>query len=131
MIFADTFYFVALLNRLDAHHARATELSRSLRSPLLTTTWVLVETADALAHPSMRAKAGAFIRRLHASRAISVTPVLEEHFDAGLSLYVAREDKGWSLTDCISFVVMQREGITEALTEDRHFEQAGFVALMK
>jgi predicted nucleic acid-binding protein len=50
---------------------------------------------------------------------------------AGVDLYRRRPDKAWSLTDCISFVVMQREGITEALTGDQHFEQAGFVALLK
>jgi predicted nucleic acid-binding protein len=46
-------------------------------------------------------------------------------------LYHLRPDKQWSLTDCISFLVMSEEGITEALTADHHFEQAGFVALLK
>jgi uncharacterized protein len=53
----------------------------------------------------------------------------DELFEEGFSLYSARSDKDWSLTDCISFVVMQRRNIREALTADRHFEQAGFVAL--
>jgi hypothetical protein len=52
-------------------------------------------------------------------------------FDARVALYGERMDKDWPLTDCISFVVMQREGITDALTGDRHFEQAGFVPLLK
>lgn len=60
-----------------------------------------------------------------------VVPIDQALFDAGLALYGARLDKDWSLTDCISFVVMQREGITEALTGDHHFEQTGFVALLK
>jgi hypothetical protein len=51
-------------------------------------------------------------------------------FDAGMELYADRPDKDWSLTDCISFVVMQERGITDALTGDRHFEQAGFRALL-
>jgi predicted nucleic acid-binding protein len=46
-------------------------------------------------------------------------------------LYVNRPDKQWSLTDCISFVVMEREGIADALTGDKHFEQAGFNVLLK
>jgi hypothetical protein len=54
-------------------------------------------------------------------------PLMEE----GIQLYSQRHDKKWSLTDCISFVIMQHEGITEALTIDHHFEQAGFVALLK
>jgi predicted nucleic acid-binding protein len=48
-----------------------------------------------------------------------------------LDLYASRFDKAWSLTDCISFVVMEQQGIREALTGDHHFEQAGFVALLK
>ena len=51
--------------------------------------------------------------------------------DAGLRLFRERADKDWGLTDCISFVVMQSEGTLEALTSDRHFEQAGFVALLR
>lgn len=51
--------------------------------------------------------------------------------DRGLQLYSARPDKDWSLTDCISYVVMQENGLTEALTGDYHFEQAGFVAVLK
>ncbi|MEX0702442.1 MAG: hypothetical protein WD069_10140 [Planctomycetales bacterium] len=52
-------------------------------------------------------------------------------FDAGISLYESRADKHWSLTDCISFVVMQQHGLVDALTGDHHFEQAGFNALLK
>lgn len=62
---------------------------------------------------------------------ITIAPLDMETFDAGVELYRARPDKDWSLTDCISFVVMRERGITEALTGDRHFEQAGFKALLK
>jgi hypothetical protein len=55
----------------------------------------------------------------------------QSQFDAGLSLYRSRADKEWSMTDCISFVVMKERGIKEALTADHHFEQAGFKALLK
>ena len=55
----------------------------------------------------------------------------QDLFDAGVELYVRRPDKAWSLTDCISFVVMREHGMNEALTGDRHFEQAGFIALLK
>jgi predicted nucleic acid-binding protein len=55
----------------------------------------------------------------------------EDIFDQGLSLYKERQDKGWGLTDCISFVVMRERAITEALAADRHFEQAGFKALLR
>jgi predicted nucleic acid-binding protein len=62
---------------------------------------------------------------------IQIEPCSDALFSAGLELYRRRADKSWSLTDCMSFVVMWREGITEALTGDHHFEQAGFVALLK
>lgn len=62
---------------------------------------------------------------------VTVIRVNADLFDAGLQLFADRLDKYWSLTDCISFVVMLREGITDALTGDHHFEQAGFRALLK
>ena len=61
----------------------------------------------------------------------TILPFSEDSFDWGRILFAARKDKDWSLTDCISFVVMQEHGITDALTADHHFEQAGFVALLK
>jgi len=53
-----------------------------------------------------------------------------EWFERGLDLYCSRPDKSWSLTDCISFLVMEEHGVMEALTGDHHFVQAGFVALL-
>ena len=47
-----------------------------------------------------------------------------------LQCYKMRTDKEWGITDCISFVVMEEYGLTEALTADKHFRQAGFKALL-
>jgi uncharacterized protein len=63
--------------------------------------------------------------------ALTIVPAERALMLDGLALYEARPDKEWSLTDCISFVVMKQQGILEAVTADRHFEQAGFVALLK
>ena len=60
-----------------------------------------------------------------------VVPAETDLFRRGLDLYHNRPDKEWSLTDSISFVVMKDRGLTEALTGDHHFEQAGFVALLR
>lgn len=60
-----------------------------------------------------------------------ILPASSELLQRGLALYQARPDKEWQLSDCISFIVMEQEGLTEALTGDRHFEQAGFQALLK
>lgn len=62
---------------------------------------------------------------------IRVIPQSRESFLAGLQLYRARPDKGYSLVDCISMQTMCKEGLTEVLTNDRHFEQEGFRALFR
>ena len=60
-----------------------------------------------------------------------VVPETTDLFKEGLKLYSSRPDKGWSLTDCLSFVVMKERGILDALTSDHHFNQAGFHALLR
>ena len=71
------------------------------------------------------------VERILASSVIRIIPQSRGSFLAGLHLYRARPDKGYSLTDCISMQTMRNEGITEALTNDRHFEQEGFRALFR
>jgi uncharacterized protein len=97
----------------------------------MTTAWVLTELADGLIDVQARERFIRFYDRLRARDDISIIPCGEELFDQGIELYRRRPDKEWSLTDCISFVVMQREGLSEALTADHHFERAGFIALLK
>ena len=131
MIFADTFYFLALLNQSDAAHGRPRTVSEELTDPLLTTAWVLTEVGDALAAPSLR---GAFLRLVKTLRSDPNTRIVsptQTLFDQGLNLYAERPDQNWTLTDCISFVVMREHGITQALTGDRHFVQADFRALLR
>lgn len=77
----------------------------------------------------MREHAGDMVASLIDNRKITVVPQSHESFMAGLRLYRARPDKGYSLTDCISMEMMRREGIEDILTNDRHFEQEGFRAL--
>jgi hypothetical protein len=60
-----------------------------------------------------------------------IVPPTQSLSDQGVELYSERPDKGWSLTDCISFIVMRHHGVTQALTGDHHFEQAGFIALLR
>ena len=71
------------------------------------------------------------MRNVAQLKSTKVIPLERTLFQAGLDLYETRLDKDWGLTDCINFVVMQREGITEAFTSDKHFEQAGFIRLLK
>ena len=130
-VFADTFYFLALLNVKDAAHARACEYSESQDVLLVTTAWVLTEVANSLARSSKRQVFRRLVEDLEAAPENKVVPASQDLFQRGLELYDARPDKQWSLTDCISFVVMQEHGVRDALTGDHHFEQAGFVALLR
>jgi predicted nucleic acid-binding protein len=131
-VFADTFYFIALLNPTDAAHARAKAYTATFGERMVTTDWVLTELADALAKtPAGRAEVLATIADLRADPDAEIVPFDPALQADGLALYARRMDKEWSLTDCVSFVVMEREGIRDALTGDKHFEQAGFNVLLK
>lgn len=131
-VFADTYYYLALLSKTDQGHTRAVEFTEQYAGRMVTTGWVLSELGDALAaSPQGRASFLQTLESLTANPNMTIHPCTEGLFREGVTLYSQRPDKEWSLTDCISFVVMQKEAITEALTGDRHFEQAGFVALLK
>jgi predicted nucleic acid-binding protein len=130
-VFADAFFFIAALSKRDAHHETAREFLRNLTSPIVTTVWVLVEVADGFAAPQTRGGFNNLLEFLDKHPGVMILPVDVEQFRRGTDLYRLRPDKGWSLTDCISFEVMKRMGLREALTGDHHFEQAGFVALLK
>lgn len=127
----DSFYFFAILNPRDAAHARAVEFSGCFTGPMVTTSWVLTEVADGLARSANRHVFRRLLSGLRASPANHVIPASDDLFEKGVTLYDARPDKQWSLTDCISFVVMGERAIREALTGDHHYEQAGFTALLK
>src|SRR5437868_14929307 len=97
--------------------------------PLVTTAWVLTEVADALAKPHNRAGFTDLLAMLSANPNAMIVPPTQALFEQGIAYYARRTDKEWSLTDCISFLVMAERQMTEALTGDRHFEQAGYRAL--
>jgi predicted nucleic acid-binding protein len=128
--FADTSYWIALVLASDAYHQRAVAANGRISS-VITTRFVLAELGAALARASLRHIFLAILDQIEADPAIRVLAVDDALFHEGVELFRQRPDKDWSLTDCVSFVVMQREGIGEALTADHHFEQAGFVALLK
>ena len=130
-VFADSFYFFAMLNQKDQSHARAAQWTETFTGQLVTTEWVLLELADGLASSPGRASFFRTRQRLLADPQHRLIPLSMSLHEDGLQLFEARPDKQWTLTDCISFVVMRLEGLVEALTGDHHFEQAGFVALLK
>jgi len=99
--------------------------------PIVTTAWVLVELGNYLAEGKNRRLFIPLVRQFSADRRSQIMPPNSRLFDQGMELYGKRMDKGWSFTDCISFIVMEQEGLIDALTGDHHFEQAGFNALLK
>jgi predicted nucleic acid-binding protein len=132
LIFADTFYWLALLNPRDAFHARAQALSLALASVgFATTDEVLTEVLDGVtgSGPSWRRQGVQSARYLLADPSVEVIPQDRAGFLDALDFYEHRLDKGYSLTDCRSMRVMYSRGITEVLTNDHHFTQEGFTVL--
>lgn len=129
--FADTYYFLALVNRKDAGHTAARSAASDCATRLLTTAWVLVEFGDAMAAVQSRSQASQFLRGLLTRTDVKVLHPSWDEFERALRLYESRADQDWSLTDCISFTIMREYGITEALIADHHFEQAGFIAVLR
>jgi predicted nucleic acid-binding protein len=129
--FADSFVFFALLNPKDNSHAIAIKVMRSLHRPMVTTGWILNEVADGLCASTTKPAFLALEQRLRADSRVVIVPANPLWQQRGIDIYRSRLDKDWSLTDCISFAVMTERKITDALTGDHHFEQAGFRALLK
>lgn len=131
MIFVDTGYLLALLNPGDELFERAQRWAASIHEPLMTTEYVLWELVNALSDPIDRPKVHAAVAEIRSSPDWVLLPAGPELFAAGLAFHQARPDKHWSHTDCMSFLVMNERGPPRALAFDRHFEQAGFVALLR
>jgi predicted nucleic acid-binding protein len=130
MVFADSSYYIALLRSGDQYHSKAVALAQSVRS-IVTTQFVLIEVAAAFAKSTLRKRFLVLIDALSMDQDVQIVPAEDSLFRLSLDLYRQRSDKDWSLVDCASFVIMTREKISNALTNDRHFEQAGFTALLK
>jgi predicted nucleic acid-binding protein len=135
-LFADTSGWASLADRSQPFHQQAAGIYRAARQQgqlVITTNYVLTELVALLTSPLRipRPDVVAFIDGLRSSPYVKIV-----HVDAALDndawqLLRSRQDKEWSLVDCASFVLMSRSGILEALATDHHFEQAGFVRLLK
>lgn len=127
--FADTWFFQALLSEHDTHHGEVIAFLEETDDFMVTTRWVLAETANAVGGSAYRENAACFLKGAERDPSIIIVGGSDSLYARGLDLYASRPNKAWSLTDCISFVVMKDHGIHEALTGDRHFAQAGFKPL--
>lgn len=129
-VFADTYYFLGLVSRRDKAHQRCVAFSQSSDRPVVTTTWVLLELGNALRRGHDRSVFSALIADIANDPDTTLVAADQVLFERAVELYRSRPDKEWSLTDCTSFVVMRERGLTDALTFDHHFVQAGFAALL-
>lgn len=135
-VFADTAGWANFFVRTEPFHPQAKALMQNWHSQninVVTTNYILLELVALLTSP-LRVPRNEQIRTVEALKLSSwvdivhITPSLDEQ---AWQLLKDREDKNWSLVDCSSFIVMQDRNITQAFTTDRHFEQAGFVPMLK
>ena len=133
-IFLDTAYVIALASTSDQHHSKALALAEQIEKSatrLIVTRPVMLEIGNALAKARYRQAAVDMLNALERDPTVSIIPLTEDLYAKGWLLFQSRVDKEWGLIDCVSFVVMNARGLTEALTTDVHFEQAGFRALLR
>lgn len=132
MILIDSGFLIALIDRKDELHDRAIAWAKHLRNEaLLASDLVLVEAYNFFAAPTNRGFADQALTRFLTNSSVQLLTTETSHPDAGRQLFRTRQDKAWSLTDCVSFALMGEFGMTTALAFDHHFEQAGFEALLR
>lgn len=132
-VFADTAYWIALLNPKDDLHAEARRVSGTLgQSRIVTSEFVMVELLNGFAGGGAGARVSAvdLIDRLRENANVDLVPLSSALFRRAVDRYARRKDKTWSLVDCASFLIMEEHNITEALTADMHFQQAGFEVML-
>lgn len=132
-LFVDTSFFIALMNSRDADHAKAIDLQKQISQQLckkVTSEYILLELCDGLAKLNYRSFAISLIDLIERDNNFEIIPTSNEITQKAWELFKSRPDKEWGLTDCTSFVIMEKLNLTSALTTDRHFQQAGFGALL-
>jgi uncharacterized protein len=133
-VFLDTAFALALANPNDLLHERAIELAdqvEAARTRLITTRAVLMEIGNSLAKVRYRAASITLLTSLETDSNVEIIAVTDDLYHRAFHLYRQRPDKEWGLIDCVSFIVMQDRGLTAALTPDKHFQQAGYHAMLR
>ena len=133
LVFADTVYWVALINPKDEWRNQALSATPLLSDAvIITTDSIMIEVLNFFAErgDEARRRAVAVVEQLLISPNTEVAPQTRDNFLSGLTFYKSRADKGYSLTDCISMITMRERNIAEVLTHDRHFVQEGFTVLL-
>lgn len=133
-VFLDTAYALSLSSEQDNWHEVALQIADALeeeRTSIVTTQAIMLEIGNALSKQRFRHAAVTLLQSLESDPSVEIVPFSQELYDRAFALFRKRPDKDWGLIDCVSFIVMQENGITQALTTDDHYRQAGFHALMR
>lgn len=131
-LFADSSYWIGLVNPRDQIHQKVVKITQQLSSVrLVTTEMVLGELLNSFSDTPFRRAVAGMVLKLRNDRNVRIVPQTSEQFESALRRYKQAADKSWSLTDCASFQVMEAEQIQAALTHDQHFAQAGFETLLR
>ena len=132
--FLDTSYAIALSSSADDYHHKSLVIAEQLKASkthLITTRAIILEIGNALSKQKYRSKSIKLLSSLEKDKMVTIIPLSETLYQKAFQLYCQRNDKNWGIVDCISFIVMGERRITEALTTDIHFQQAGFRALLR
>ena len=131
-VFIDTAYLIALINKDDKYHNIAINFSKDISAEkinLISTELVLIETANFLTRSKFRVQFPFYLKKVRNGTLIE--KIIDENLELAWSMYEKFSDKQWSMIDCYSFIVMKKYDIKQALTTDKHFDQAGFERLLK
>ena len=129
-VFVDTSFFVALLDQGDEFHEEAVHFLLHNTSPLLSTSAIVLELGAYFAQQQLRPGFLASLDAINNTR-IKIVHVDQASLERAIEYFETRPDKDWSLADRVSFLLMEDRQISETATSDRHFEQAGFIALLR
>ncbi|HOF01607.1 MAG TPA: PIN domain-containing protein [Spirochaetota bacterium] len=132
-IFIDTFAWIALINKSDNYHKLSVDLFNEIlikNNKLYTSTFIITETINALSKFMYRKPILEFLNRIQNSQILNLIEINMDIYNNSINLFKKRIDKEWGLTDCSSFIVMEKYDIIKAFTNDKHFEQAGFELLI-
>ena len=132
-LFLDTSYVIALSVPKDQNHKKAIQIADFLiidTAKLITTRAITLEIGNSLSAQKYRQAAVELLESLDEDPDVEIIPITEDLYRRGLQFFKDRSDKEWGIIDCISFVVMKDQGISNALTADKHFQQNGFKALL-
>lgn len=133
-VFLDTSYAIALSVESDSNHHTALKIAGSLETfgtKLVTTRAVLLEIGNALSNQRLRKAAVRLLNALENDATVEIVEMTRELYQRTFNLFQNRADKNWGVIDCVSFTVMADVSLTEALTADVHFQQAGFTPLLR